>query len=537
MSHWFLLFVLAVTAPALAQPCEGPRLHDPAPLAAAQAQDQLVAQSFARAAQVCIAPGDACDRARLECGAVLAAVAQKQKGFDEGVWLRDLLLPYLGQQYPAARVFTAAAQALDGSCNVSTTVLGEAAQRRTAQAARRGQLLEEYSAFTKWSDAMWQKCREHLTAEEQRATLARAEAERLALAAAAEATKKKAEDEARLKAEADAKAARDAELARAAQAQEAQRRQAAAEESARHEQENLAARAQAEREFERTRAQDQARAAEETRQLNERERKTVEARRQRDTLIGDAEFAYKRAVEAEAAKKQAALDAVSDNPTVAQAAVAEAAQATTARIEAEKRLSEARLKAERIEIDDSWERSRGHIAILGGGGVVGFGGEPVQGAGGVLATAHFGFWGQPPLTGLAWGFEVGLGVQYLQPVGPAAGLREFSGHATARYFFGPLAVGATGEFRIIDPQAGARAFGVGPSLGVALLDTPHSRIVLSASWMPVGTAIDLTRTVGDLEFSWQWFSAGVGAGLFTSTATSTVMSWSAHAHLGVRLGW
>jgi hypothetical protein len=105
-----VLVLVLVSSNALgAEACEAPRLHDLAPLATAAAQDKVVSQTFSKTAEVCAERGPACDQARAECGALLTSIIQKQVVFDEGVWLRDMLLPYQGQQYPLSKVFGAAA--------------------------------------------------------------------------------------------------------------------------------------------------------------------------------------------------------------------------------------------------------------------------------------------------------------------------------------------------------------------------------------------------------------------------------------------
>lgn len=564
MMRSFVAVAVLLAVPGLAaEPCEAPRLRDTAPLATASAQDKVLATAFNKAAAACVERGDACDQARVECGGLLTTLLQKQTGFDEGVWLRDLLLPYQGQQYPITRTFAQITLAPDASCNVDVATLKDAAGRRTAQAARRDALLQEYQLYVKWAGGALQKCRERAAADDTRSAAARAESERLAAAAGAvtatELAKKQAEEAARKKAEEDAlrlktaqevaaHAQADAEAralkertdaaaaAQKAQLEAEQRSQKAladAEQRNRQAQLDSEARMKAERELEKQDALAKAKQAEDERLVRERGTKVTQLKQQKEQMLADAELAYKHAAAEEEQKKQAAVDAVAQNPAVAQAAVAQAAQATQARIDAEKNLELVRVKAERLEIDDSFERSRGHVGLLAGGGAMAFGSAPVGAAGGML-TAHFGFWQQAPVSGMASGFELGLEARYFQGLGSATAPREIEGHVTARYFIGPLGLGAVGEFRNFDAAFGVRPFGVGPAIGIALIDNPHTRAVFSVNWLPVGGVIDLVRLSGDFEVSYEWFTMRITGG--TSTQGST-LGWEAAGFLGARFHW
>jgi hypothetical protein len=376
-----VLVLVLVSSNALgAEACEAPRLHDLAPLATAAAQDKVVSQTFSKTAEVCAERGPACDQARAECGALLTSIIQKQVVFDEGVWLRDMLLPYQGQQYPLSKVFGAAAIAPDASCNVDVATLTAAAQRRLVQANRRETLFSEYSSYARWCQAAHQKCLERLSVDDQRAATAKAEAEKLAAAAAAasaasaaELARRQVEDAARKQAQETARRAKEAQATAAAELASREKARVEAEEKARRDQLERHERTKDERERAAAQAEAQRKDTEEERAVKERDARTKQARTQRAQLLADAEAALKVAQAQEETKKQAAIDAVVANPTVAQASVAEAAQAKQARLEAEKRLADARLKAERMEIDESHERSRGHVGLLAGGGVMSWG--------------------------------------------------------------------------------------------------------------------------------------------------------------------
>lgn len=188
-----------------AEPCEAPRVHDVAPLTAAIAQDKAMAQGFLLAAGACASPGDACTKARLECAGQLNTTALAQQNFDEGIWLRDMLLPYLGSYYPMGRSFPAAPLATDGSCNVDVSTLNSAGQRRASQATRRDGLLSEYKLYQQWAQQQWQQCKDKLTALGAKDVAARqaaeAQAANAAAIAAAAAVKAEEDRKARLAAE------------------------------------------------------------------------------------------------------------------------------------------------------------------------------------------------------------------------------------------------------------------------------------------------------------------------------------------------
>ncbi|MBL8909651.1 MAG: hypothetical protein JNM17_03000, partial [Archangium sp.] len=175
-----VLMSIVVAQVMAADACDQPRLRDTNPLVAAIAQDKVMAQTFVKAAGACVEPGEACNAARLECGTLLTSTIQKQVAFDEGQWLRDMLLPYLGVSYPMTRTFGAAALATDGSCNVEVAVLQSAGQKRSAQAIRRDNLLQEYQLYARWAQTQLQKCKERQAAADVSNAAARAEAERLA---------------------------------------------------------------------------------------------------------------------------------------------------------------------------------------------------------------------------------------------------------------------------------------------------------------------------------------------------------------------
>lgn len=578
------------------EPCEALRVRDTAPLLTAIAQDKVMALSFLKAAGVCAERGEACDQARLECSALLKATIEKQLNFDDGAWLRDMLLPYLGGNYAMTRTFGPAAPAADTSCNVDLQALEAAAQRRNAQAARREALNQEYAAYGKWAQGQLQRCREQKAADEVKAAAAKAEADRLAAAtaasAAAAAALATAAEELRKKQAAEAAAAekareeakqREAQAAadrekerrlaeeRAKAQEQARKDELAAAEKRRQEDKEEAARlrkeaeekaerekrealeraekekeealeraekekreAQEQAEREKQEAERKAREAEERRLIDERNTRVTEQRALKARLVKEAEDALELAKHEEIVKKQAALAAVEHTPTTSQEAVAAAAQAEAARIEAEKKLVEAKQKADAIVIDDSFERSRGSV-FLAGGGAANLGGFGL----GVLAGAHFGFWGDAPSEGMASGLELRLWGRYAGQVAgtPAA---TFDALLMARYFFGPFGVGLGGNLGLSGNGFSTLAIGGGPSIGLMFLDTPTWRVGINGTWLPVGLSLDVTRFNADMEVSWRFLTFQLHGGSLGSVQAADgpmQLFWSVGAFVGVRGSW
>jgi hypothetical protein len=519
-ARWVVCFVVVSAGAARAAECEALRVRDTGPLAAAAAQDSAVAASFTRAATACATDSEACDQARLECGALLAAALKAQIAFDDGAWLRDMLLPFQGQGYQVSRVFSATPGATDTSCNGAPALLTQAAARRTQQAARREAILSEYPKYSAWAQGLAAKCKESSAVEQARAAQAKAEAEQAAaLAAAAKGAeelkqqqaaqvKARPDAEARARADADAKARAELEARAKAQA-DAQAAQVA--------EQQLIAKKRAEAEV-KARADAEARAQKEAeaRQVAEREAKKQAARQQKEQLLAAAQ-ADEASAEAQAAhRRQSAAEAAAHE----EEAEREAAKA---------RYAEARRRADGVPIDDSDERSRGSLGLAGGGGVVGTG-STAQGAAGGLALLHLGFWGTAPAQGLASGFEVRLLGRFLVAPG-----RFIDTQATARYFFGPLGVGVSGQMVV---PSGPLSFGVGPALGITFVDTPSTRVQFNAAWHPIGTSVDLARTVGDLELSWKLLLLDFSGGASSASVNgATQVSWWVGGFVGVRFHW
>lgn len=548
------LTMLLATSLQAGEPCAAPRVRDTAPLAEAAAQDKSMSLTFTKTAAICAERGPACDTARTECGAQLAALIQKQVTFDEGAWLRDMLLPYDGQQYPMTRQFPPAALAPDASCNVDAATLTAAAERRMQQATRREALLLEYGQYLKWTQPAVQRCQERVAAEEAKAAVARAEAERLAAAsaavAAAEAAKRKeaeaaaaqkadAERKAQASAEAEARRVEEAKAQAERERREAEEKAADAAAQAKREQQDAVAQAKREREEATEKAQEaqeaaaekarlEKEAAEEQRKVEARDARVAQLRAQKAQLVADAEARLEHARTEEAAKKKAALEAVSMSPTVAQAAVGEAAQAERARIEAERALVEARHKAEAIVVDDSHERSRGSLLAAGGAEA-----DSTSFSLGLLAGAHLGFWGVAPSDGMASGLELRLRGRFLGQLSGAS-TTSLDANLLARYFFGRVGLGLATEARFFSPSLSVATFAGGLALGLAVVDTPSTRILLSANYLPVGTALDWAHATADLEVSWRFLTVHLMGG---STSGVAGLGWQLGAFVGVRFGW
>jgi len=583
---WLMSVVVAHVV--AADPCEAPRVRDTAPLAQAIAQDRVMAQTFTRAATACAQPGEACTAARLECSTLLSSTIQKQVGFDDGQWLRDMLLPYGGASYPMTTVFGASTLAPDASCNVDIATLTAAAQRRLAQGNRRDQLFKEYGGYSKWAQTQLQKCKERVSAEDAKSAAARAESERIAAASAAIATteamkKKQEEDLARAKAEADRKEkdAADAEARRQQELKDAEARKqqeakdAAAQEAKRREDAEKVAKEEreaerkrneqrqdqllgqqkkdreeleAQRKKDREEAEQKALAAkeetdrlkreeDEKRAVTTRDSTVSQQRALKDRLIKDAEDNLKRAKDEEALKKQSAVDAVSSSPAIAQAAVAEAAQAERARVEAEKRLVAAQQQAAAIIINDEHERGNGSIHLTGGASAVG---GPAGVGVALMAEAgvHFGLWGTAPSDGMASGLEIRVWGRYLAQV-TAVNAREVQGFLTLRYFFGRFGVGLGGEVRLLEPSFGTIRGGVGPSLGAAFVDTKDLRVILGVNYLPLGNTLDPARLLGEFEVGWRFIDFRIIGGSSTQASFdgSSTIGWQVGAAIGLRFGW
>jgi len=581
------LVVVSLSTEAWAQrgPCEVPRLRDVAPLSAAIAQDKAMAQSFLKTSQACqMAESDSCDAARLECGTQLASTLKLQVGLDDGAWLRDMLLPYGGLTYPPTRQFQAGAMAMDTACSGDTSQLMSASSRRSLQAARRQAILDEYPRYTLWVNDQAKACKDRAAVDEARQAQERVDAEKLAAVAfaakGAEALrqsreaelKRKAEDEAKARAEALERAEKEkrtaaeraqdekeaaekkAKAERAAAEQRAKEEKETAEEKAEKERKRLekkeeearesAAKAQRdakdEREAAERKAKDEAerakaeadrkaREAQELQLVTAREQRKLALTTQKQKLTAQADEAEKRVAE---------IAGMTFTAEQAQTA----AQLNTEKLQAAERARTLRAQAAEITIDDTDERSRGALGIMGGGGATTWPGT-VSGALGGQALLHLGFWGTAPTEGLASGLEVRVLGRFLSTIGTAS-VQQAEGVASARYFFGRVGVGAAMEVRWNQPTMDGSAvnIGFGPTIGIAFVDTPRTRVMLNASWLPLTQQGFQSpyRTTGDLEISHEFLIFNLAGGLQSQPpdpASGTILAWSFGAFGGVRLRW
>ena len=534
-----LLSVLSVVAGASAtDSCDVPRSRDTGALTMAVAQDRQVAAAFQKASAACVKDSESCDQARLECGTLLASTLKLQVGFDEGAWLRDLLMPYLGQTYPITQKFAATAQATDTSCAGETAALAAAAGRRTAQAAKRQTILEEYPKYVTWVNSTFAKCREQAGVDAQKAIANRSEAEKLAAAALAaklaEEAKQRSDDEVRQKAEAELKAK--AELQK--KLEDEAKARARAEASAKKTQEDAAEKQKKDQGD----AAKRAKQAEDVRLVAEREGRLNQAKTQKSQIVTDAKADLERATDEANAKQKAAMKAVEERSPAAAMLATEAANAEKARAASEQRLADAKVKADRIELDESSERSRGSIGVQG---IIGYGtlgsseGQASGVAIGAQASAHFGFWGTAPADGMASGLEVRLNARYQTQLGTGVA-RGFDGRAAVRWFFGRFGVGAAVEYRLFESSLGTSgrtfsALGLGPSVGVAFIDTPSVRVMFNLAWLPV-VANDLLRFVGEIEIAYRFLFFGIAGGTQTDP-TAARLGFVVTGLVGVRLCW
>ncbi len=548
-------------APVNPPECDVARIRETQSLSTAIASDRQMAQRFADTAKACASPGDLCDSARLACGTMLTATVKGQVSFDEGAWLRDMMLPYLGQTYQPARALPTQTTPLatDVSCDGDAALLTAAASRRTQQAQRREQLLTEYPLYVKWASAAQQLCKDKALAEAQRTAAAKLEAEKLAAAAATAS----AAEAARQKAEADAKkAAEEAQKSAEQKEKEAQAKleaeKAAAEKKAKDEKEAAEKKLADEKAAAEQKAKDEkdalqkqlkadkeeavakAAATEEAKLVAAREEKIAALKKQKKQLVTDAEAKLARLTEDAELKKKQAAEALNTNPQMAQTLVQDAARAQAARDAAVGELAEAKRKAEAIEIDDSHERSKGSFGFQLGGGVAGW--PNMQGVLGLTGMLHLGFWGTAPSKGLANGFEVRINAKFLKSL---LAPREFEGFLNLTYFFGPFGIGAVGDFQL--QPVPTPVFRVAGGLGIALamVDQPMARVIARVNYTPLGSlyGFDPARVNLDLEISvgpvFGSIQAGLGGlDLYRAKDTDPLpLGWKAAGFLGLRHRW
>jgi hypothetical protein len=563
------LFFAALTltsAARAAEPCDAPGARDLTPLRAAIASDELVAQAFEATANACPpVPEAGCDDAKLKCADALANNLKKMIGFDEGTWVRDMLLPYLGQSYkPTVVLPTVVTPATDVSCSADHLTLRAAAQRRRQQAERRKLVAGEYQKWQVWAVAVRQTCQDKVKAQKEQQDVANAEAARLAAAAAAAKTAEEQRQADLRKAE----EARQAELKRAQQAQEeakkteAQRKLDAEKEQQRKQAEAEAvARSKAEQQAvndreARKRAQEQK--VEELKAKEELRRQEADDQLKQQKLTAQAEHDKK----IERLKRDLALS----EEEKAKAVAAEEEKFKVAE-DTRRRNAEAEI-AKVAKIDRTDERMKGNLALHAVGGISLLNGA-LGGALGAHLRVRIAFWGLAPADGMASGFEFKPFATFLASPGATTSFLQFEGGAELRGWYRRLGFGISGSFDYLgttvssddgtgvsvavpcpsapvgtsNPCTGASSFALGPVLAVAIVDNPNQQFIIGARWIPTFQG-DLLRFASEFEIAFDWFSLTLQAGLkedargFDATgARQQRLGFWVVAGLGGRLRW
>ncbi|MDP1919380.1 MAG: hypothetical protein Q8L14_24230, partial [Myxococcales bacterium] len=344
-----------------------------------------------------------------------------------------------------------------------------------------------------------------------------------------EAAEKKAKEEKETAEEKAERAQREAKEEREKAEKKAQEEREAAAQKAEDIREAQERKAKDDAEKAKAEAERKARETEELRIVTAREEKKLALRTQKEKLTAQADDADKRVAE---------ISGMTFTAEQAQTA----AQLNTEKLQAAERSKTLRAQAAEIIIDDTDERSRGSVGIMGGGGATNWPGT-TSGALGGQALFHLGFWGTAPAEGLSSGFEVRVLGRFLTTLGTAS-VQQAEGVASARYFFGRVGVGAAMEVRWNKPLMDVTAVnvGFGPSIGLAFVDTPKTRVMLNASWLPL-TQLGFQnpyRTTGDLEISHDFLVFNIAGGLQTqpvSPTSGTILAWYFGAFAGVRLRW
>lgn len=547
-----ILALLTATGAGAAEPCEASAARDLKPLQAAIAADEAVAAAFEATANACPpVPLESCDPQKLKCGETLTANLKKAIGFDEGVWVRDMLLPYLGQSYkPTVVLPTMVTPATDVSCSADHLTLRAAAQRRRQQADRRKLVAGEYGKWSVWALAVRQGCLDKVKAQKEQDDAQKAEAARLAAAAASlkaseearQAELKKAEELRLAEQKRQAQAAEDAK--KAAALAEAERKKA--EEQKKTEAEREAARKQAEAEAAaRSKAEQQAIAEREAKK-HAQEQKAEELRAKEELRRQEADDALKaKKLQAEA-DHQKKIDQLKRDLALTEEqkakAVAEEEERFKIGEETRRRNAEAEIsKAEKVDRSD--ERLRGNLGLHAVGGISLLGtasAPPALGAGlGGHFRGRFGIWALAPADGMASGAEVKLFATFVGMPGASPSLFQFEGGGEVRGWFRRVSLGVSASFDYLSTTlssddgagtgtqvpvacpsapgatpacAGASSFALGPTLAVAIVDNPSHQFIIGARWIPTFQG-DLLRFASEFEIAFDWFSATVLSGI------------------------
>jgi hypothetical protein len=538
----------AAAVPASAQVvCDQPRPRDTSPLLKAIQEDDAMASTFDVTSGACISESAACDAQKLKCNDQLTTTLQHQVNVDNGMWLRDMLLPFLSQRYTMSANIATTEVAQDVSCNSDAPSLKAAASRRRQLAQRRRDLVNEYPKWAMWAADVARRCKADATASAKAsadaAAAAKAQADAALAAKQAEELRqdnlKKAEQAAKDKAEAERKAKEDAAKA-AADAQKKQQ-DAQAEQARKQQQAQIElARRQKEAEDERQRKEREAR-------MTEQERAAETARRAEEEKRRQAEEAEKKRIAEEEKKKReekAAAEAkfIADREARKSAAEKKADELRLAEDE-RRTLAEKQISATE-NVDRSDERLKGSLAAQLQGGYMSLTSGNAGPLMGVLIQARYGIWMTAPAQGMASGLELKVNGQFLGQVAGPGAAQYFSAAPDIRWFFTRFGVGASFEWRhLVTPLTTSDpvdTFALGANVAFAIVDNPDGRFIANLRWLPFlnsGTIFAAERVTGELEIGYKWFSAGVQAGTVTlrNNGGAETVGWYAGIGLGGRL--
>lgn len=571
---------LAASASASAQECPRPVPRPLIALQTATSQDESMAQAFDLAAAGCIHEDLTCDDARTRCGESLTQTLQKQLSFDEGAFLRDMLIAYQGQQYRMATPIPSAAPLTDVSCNADGVTLKAAAARRHSQAERRKLMLAEYPRWTTWVLQQYQLCQDRGAADKVRVDAQAADAARLLAAAQlakqaeevkvdqARAAERAAKDRSDAAAKASVeKAAADARAKEEALAQQkaaqlaAQKQREAAEAAAleRVEEDKKAAleRADAEKRAKESAEETAARQrkeAEEAKLVGDRESRKESAKLKQAELIEKEKVRQDEVnLRHEQARKNAEAAHVKKIEELKRSLELSEADKAAQVAEVDKQYEEAevaRREAAHKEIDaagivdHSDERLIGALCGHGAGGYLTMGASAGAALAGAQLSIRQGFWSTAPAEGMASGGELRATVLFLTAVSGTGTLIQVS--PEFRYWFGRFGIGAAGEYQNLKYGTAATqnpaTFALGPTLSLAAVDSPDARVFFTVRYLPIvvaGGDLQFERITGEIEGGYAIFSFAVQGGVLkdSTTKASTLTGWFVGGCAGVRLRW
>ena len=558
------LALLLTSGVALAQECPRPNVRTTNALVTAIGQDEVMAAGFETAAAACATEGVGCDEAKVKCGTQLTITLQQQLSFDEGAYLRDMLVTYAGQQYRMSVPIASAPALTDVSCNADATTLKLAAARRKQQAERRKVVTAEYPKWMLWVNNQFKSCTDRLAVEKARVDVQAAEAARLL--AAAEAAKQAelikqdqkaaAERLARDKAEQEAKAKEDAQKAAAAAAAAQAKKQADEQQAIKDAAEKQAEEARRAKETAEQTAARLAQEAADARVVAEREGKKVAAEKRKQELI-DKESAREEDVKARLEQSRQSAEAahlkkveelkrsIEISEADKAARIAESEKEYEASEAKRKEAADKEIEAAGGSIDRSDERLGGALSVHAAGGYFSAGLDSAPVVGGQVTIRH-GFWGTAPASGFASGLELRATALFLLATDAKSYLIQVA--PEIRYWLRFLGIGVTLDYqRIQTPNGGGVAaplvtdtIGIGPTLSLAAVDTPAGRLLFTVKWTPVlvvpGVDAQFERIQGEIEGGYQLFSVAVQGGVIRQSKAAP-LGWFVGLSLGIRLRW